>query len=136
MKEKVLFICKNNSARSQMAEGLLKHFYGEYYEVYSAGSLPTEVNPVAIEVMGEIGIDISVNESKSLEKFQGMNFGHVVTLCDEGSCPVFLGGKNFIHHGFKDPNAFNGSKDDKIALFRRVRDEIKVWIKTEFNRGK
>lgn len=132
MKKTVLFVCKNNSGRSQMAEGLLNHYYGEYYEAHSAGSSPSKINPLTIEVLAENDIDISRNQSKSLNKFQGMDFDYVVTLCDEGSCPVFLGGKNFIHHSFKDPREFTGSKDDKLILFRQLREEMKEWIINEF----
>lgn len=136
-KETVLFLCKNNSGRSQMAEALLEHLYREYYDVYSAGTDPSTVNPLTVEVMGEIGVDISENESKSLEKYQEMEFDYVVTLCGslKESCPVFVGAKQHIHHGFSDPREFKGTKTDKLACFRMIRDEIKEWIEKEFNKG-
>jgi len=135
MKEKVLFICKNNSGRSQMAEGLLKHYYEEYYEVYSAGSIPLTINPLTIEVMGEIGIDISDHESKSIEKFQKMDFDYIITLCspEEIYCPVFPNCKNLIHHQFTDPR-IKGTTPEKLVMLRRVRDEIKEWILKEFKK--
>lgn len=135
MKKKVLFICKNNSGRSQMAEGLLKHYYGEYYEVYSAGSIPSSINPLTIEVMSEIGIDISDHESKNLKKFQGMGFHYIITLCspEEISCPVFPDGKILIHYQFTDPRVM-GTTQEKLILLRTVRDEIKEWIIKEFKK--
>ncbi len=97
-KEKVLIICNHNSARSQIAEGLLKSLYGDYYDVYSAGSDPTTVNPYAIKVMAEIGVDISGNRSKSLKEFDGLEFDYVVTVCggDGQACPIFLWRKNLF----------------------------------------
>jgi arsenate reductase len=130
-KEKVLFICKNNSGRSQMAEGLLQHLYGEYYTAYSAGTDPKDVNPLTIRLMDEIGIDISGSESKSLDKFQGMEFDYVMTLCEKESCPVFPDAKKYIHHDFKDPAGFQ-NRNDKVELFREIRDEISAWIEKEF----
>lgn len=135
MKEKVLFICKNNSGRSQMAEGLLEHYYGEYYEVYSAGSIPSMINPLTIEVMSEIGVDISDHESKSLDKFQKMNFDYIITLCssEEIFCSVFPDGKNLIHRQFTDPRV-KGTNLEKLIMLRMVRDEIKEWIIHEFKK--
>jgi arsenate reductase len=132
--KKVLFICKNNSGRSQMAEALLKEIYGDYYKVYSGGSDPKEINPLTIEVLKELGIDISQKRSKSLSEFQGREFDYVVTLCGDGedSCPVFLDGKKYIHHGFTDPRSFTGDEKTRLDLFRSVRDEIKEWIEKEF----
>jgi arsenate reductase len=135
-KEKILFICTNNSARSQMAEGYLKHRYGEYYDVYSAGTAPTTVNPYAIKVMGEIGIDISNHYSKSLKEFEGMEFDQVITVCGgtDQACPFFPGGKIHTHQGFKDPAAFQGTENNKIKAFRKSRDEIISWIDEEFKK--
>jgi arsenate reductase len=135
LKEKVLIICNHNSARSQITEGLLKSLYGKYYEVYSAGSDPTTVNPYAIRVLAEIGIDISKNRSKSLKEFEGLEFDYVVTVCGRTgkSCPFFSGGKIYIHKSFEDPAEVDGTDSDKINAFRTTRDEIKVWIEKTFN---
>ncbi|MDO8869419.1 MAG: arsenate reductase ArsC [Methanobacteriaceae archaeon] len=133
-KKKVIFICKNNSGRSQLAEALLKNTYSNHYEVYSAGSEPLEINPLTIEVLREIGIDISQNKSKSLEKFQGHEFDYVVSLCDEGACPVFIGGKSHIHQGFPDPREFKGDDNTQLNSLRNLRDNIQEWIKKEFSR--
>ena len=133
-KEKVLIICNHNSARSQIAEGLLKSLYGEYYDVYSAGNNPTNVNPFAIKVMAEIGIDISENRSKSLKEFEGLEFDYVVTVCGgEGqACPFFSGGKTYLHESFEDPTAVYGTDKEKTDAFKRIRDEINVWIEKTF----
>jgi len=134
LKETVLIICNHNSARSQIAEGLLKSLFGEYYEVYSAGSDPTIVNPYAIEVMIEIGVDISKNRSKSLKEFDGLEFDYVVTVCggDSQTCPFFSEGKTYLHERFEDPTKVNGTDQEKIDAFRRTRDEIKRWIEKTF----
>jgi arsenate reductase len=133
MKQKVLFICTHNSARSQMAEALLRTLYGNYYEAFSAGIEPSSINPYAVEVMKELGIDLSTHRSKSIEEFQGMIFDIVVTVCDnaKGACPFFPG-KKVIHKGFDDPAILNGPIEDTLDVFRRVRDEIKDWIKKTF----
>jgi len=135
MKEKVLFICTHNSCRSQMAEGLLRHLYGDHYESYSAGLEVTDVNPYAIKVMGELGIDISSQRSKSIEEFRGMVFDYVVTVCDSAreKCPFFPG-KKVIHKSFEDPAGFTGEEDEVLEVFRRVRDEIKNWIVETFGK--
>jgi len=133
-KRKVLFLCTHNSARSQMAEGILRNLYGDKFEVFSAGTEPSRVNPYAIRAMQEIGIDISENTSKSTEGFQGMNIDYVVTVCDRAkeSCPTFPGAKHNIRKGFIDPSKFRG-KDEEILLgFRQIRDEIRGWIQKEF----
>lgn len=129
-KKRVLFICTHNSARSQMAEGLLKALYGDRYEVYSAGTYPTVVNPYAIKVMSEIGIDISEYKSKSIEDFIGMNIDYVVTVCDRAkeTCPYFPGAKKYLHQSFEDPASYEGDEEEKLNKFRKVRDEIKEWI--------
>jgi arsenate reductase (thioredoxin) len=134
IKEKVLIICNHNSARSQIAEGLLKSLYGEYYDVYSAGSDPTTVNPYAIKVLAEIGADISKNRSKSLKEFEGLEFDYVVTVCggDSQACPFFSGGKTYLHESFEDPVEVDGTDQDKTDAFRKTRDEIKVWIENTF----
>jgi arsenate reductase len=132
-KKKILFICTHNSARSQMAEGIMKSLYGEYYDVYSASTDPSEVNPYAIQVMKEIGLDISKQRSKSLEEFRDFRFDYVITVCDQAkeSCPFFPGGV-IIHKGFKDPSQSSGTEDEILASFRKTRDEIKIWIKEAF----
>lgn len=133
-KKSVLFICKNNSGRSQMAEGLLKHIYGDKYDIYSAGSDPKGVNPLTIKIMAEIGIDISDHSSNHLNEYAGKEFDYVVTLCGNPDelCPVFLGGKKFIYHGFKDPATYYEDNLEKIDIFRLIRDEIKDWIENSF----
>ena len=112
-----------------MAEGIVKSQYGEYYDVYSAGTEPLEVNPYAIQVMKEIGLDISKQRSKSLEEFRDFRFDYIITVCDQAkeSCPFFPGGV-IMHKGFKDPSQYSGTEDEILASFRKTRDEIKIWI--------
>ena len=133
MKKRVLFLCTHNSARSQMAEGLLNAFYGDRYEGYSAGVTPTKVNPYVIKSMMEIGIDISRNRSKSIEEFRGENFKYVVTVFDSAreAC-LFFPGEEIIHKSFDDPSEFKGSEEEILKQVRRVRNEIKEWIKNTF----
>jgi arsenate reductase len=133
-KKKVVFLCTHNSARSQMAEGILRNLYGDRFEVFSAGTEPSMVNPYAIEAMQEIGIDMSAHSSKSMDKFDGMRIDYIVTVCDHAkeSCPTFPGAKHNIHKGFSDPSKFRG-KDEEILLgFKQVRDGIRSWIQKEF----
>jgi arsenate reductase (thioredoxin) len=134
MKKKVLFICTHNSARSQIAEGLLNYLYGSKYEAFSAGTKPSTVNPYAIKSMAEIGIDISMHRSKSIEEFSSTTFDCVVTVCDNAkeTCPFFPGGGKYIHKSFNDPSSFEGEDNNKLVVFRKVRDEIKDWIKRTF----
>jgi arsenate reductase len=134
MKKKVLFICTHNSARSQMAEGFLNALYGDKYEARSAGIEPAEVNPYAIKVMAEIGIDISKHLSKSIKEFRGQNFDYVATVCDHAkdTCPFFPG-EEILHKGFKDPSEFKGNEDEILEKVRQVRDEITVWIEKTFD---
>lgn len=117
-----------------MAEGFLKSLYGDFYEVHSAGSDPVTLNPWAVKVMGEVDVDISQNRSKSLQEFAGVEFDYVVTVCGgEGEiCPFFTGGKKYIHQSFDDPTSFEGNDHEKIIFFRRIRDEIKEWLKDTF----
>ncbi len=129
MKKTILVICTGNSARSQMMEGLL-NFYGKgQITARSAGTIPSVVNPFAIKVMAEIGIDISHHHSKSIEEFQGEQFDLVITVCDSAkeSCPFFPG-KKVIHKSFHDPAALEGEDEEKTVLFRKVRDEELKWI--------
>jgi len=132
-KKTILFVCTHNSARSQMAEGLVNALYGDQYEAYSAGIEPFQVNPFAIDVMKEIGIDISRHESKSVEQFLDQEIDCVITVCDHANemCPFFPGGKKRVHKGFQDPTALTGSGEDKRIAFRRTRDEIRRWLDQE-----
>ena len=128
MKTKILILCTGNSCRSQMAEGFLKSFDNNL-EVYSAGTNPaTQVHPKAIQVMKEVGIDISGNYPKSVEKFLNESFDYVITVCDNAkeSCPVFTGevGKQ-LHIGFEDPAEAKGTEEEILSIFRKVRDQIK-----------
>ncbi len=120
-KKRVLFICTHNSARSQMAEGLLRAMYRDKYEVFSAGTHPTFVNPYAIKAMEEIGIDISSHYSKSVNEFLDMEIDYVVTVCDSAKeeCPYFPGGKYYVHRSFEDPSAVTGSSEEKLNAFRK-----------------
>jgi len=146
-KVKVLFLCTHNSARSQMAEGLLRHFYNEKYEVFSAGASPTRVNPFAVKVMAEIGIDISNHTSKSIEEFRNQDIDLVVSVCTSStrvacpfcSSPLTSGrpeiiettlprAKRYLQHGFSDPSEVDGGDEEKTVAFRRTRDDIKKWI--------
>ena len=126
-KKRVLILCTGNSARSQMAEGLLRADAGDRFEVASAGVEPSRVRPQAIEVMHEIGIDISNHRSKSVDEFGGQDFDYVITVCDNANerCPIFSGGTKRIHWSFDDPAAVEGDEDTKLKVFRRVRDEIR-----------
>jgi arsenate reductase len=134
MKKKILFICTHNSARSQMAEGYMRAKYGDRYEVSSGGTEPGRVNPMAIAVMKEIGIDMSGHRSKLIDEFYGKGIETVVTVCDSAqrTCPFFPGAKEEIHQGFTDPSAFTGTAEEILDGFRRVRDEIIRWIDTTF----
>ena len=124
--KRVLVLCTGNSARSQMAEGLLRELGGGRFEVHSAGTRPGGVRPEAIEAMREVGIDISGQRSKSVEEFAGQRFDAVITVCDNAreSCPVFPGRVERVHWSFEDPAAAEGDWDARLAVFRRVRDEI------------
>ena len=129
----VLFICVHNSARSQMAEGLVNALHPDRFEAVSGGTEATRVHPAAIKAMAEIGIDISGHRSKSIDEFMDRKFDVVVTVCDNAQtdCPFFPGGKEYIHNAFEDPAACAGTDDEVLACFRRSRDEIRAWIETE-----
>ena len=131
MKKRVLFLCTHNSARSQMAEGLLRKMAGDRFEVYSAGTEQTRVQPLAIEAMREIGIDISGHTSKTLDAFEGQSFDYVITVCDRAneSCPIFPGGTERIHWSFEDPTAATGTDEQKLRAFRTVRDAIQQRLR-------
>jgi arsenate reductase len=130
-KKRVLILCTGNSARSQMAEGLLRHLAGDLFEVESAGVEPSHVRPQAIEAMREIGIDISGNRSKPVDEFLGREFDYVITVCDNARerCPVFPGKSKRIHWSFDDPAAARGDERAVLAVFRRVRDEIRERLR-------
>jgi arsenate reductase (thioredoxin) len=130
---RVLFLCVHNSARSQMAEGMLRAWGGQGYEAASAGSVATEVRPLAIRAMAEIGIDITGQTSKTSDAFAGQTFDYAITVCDESreACPFFPGAARQLHWSFDDPSAATGSEDERLAAFRRVRDEIGARIRSE-----
>lgn len=133
-KPRVLFLCTGNSARSQMAEGLLREMAGERFEVLSAGTNPVGVNPLAIEAMQEIGIDISKHSSKSVKEFLGQPIEYVITVCDRAkeSCPIFPGTYKFLSWSLDDPASATGSHQEKLAVFRRIRDEISRNVESQF----
>lgn len=127
----MLILCTGNSARSQMAEGILRHDSNNNFDVESAGINPGSVRPEAIQVMQEIGIDISNHRSKSIDEFSGQDFDYVITVCDNARehCPIFPGKATHIHQSFEDPPPPGiGSDDERLAIFRRVRDEIREWL--------
>jgi arsenate reductase len=130
-KKRVLILCTGNSARSQMAEGLLRHDGGAKFEVSSAGTHPTKVRPEAIQVMREIGIDISGHRSKSVDEFAGQHFDFVITVCDNAreSCPVFPSTTQRIHWSLEDPAAVQGSEEQRLAAFRRIRDQLREYFR-------
>jgi arsenate reductase len=139
-KKKVLFLCTHNSARSQMAEGLLRGMYGDRFEAYSAGVETMVVDPRAVSVMREVGIDIIGQRSKSAEEFEDMTFDLAITVCDRAkqACPIcstYLDlptrgpkAREVVHKSFEDPAAATGTEEEQMEVFRRVRDEIKEWI--------
>lgn len=131
MKKRVLFLCTHNSARSQMAEGLLRKMAGDRFEVFSAGTEKTRVQPLAIEAMLEIGIDISGHTSKTLDAFAGETFDYVITVCDRAneSCPVFPGATERIHWSFEDPTAATGTDEEKLRAFKTVRNAIQQRLR-------
>ena len=129
-KARVLFLCTHNSARSQMTEGFLRSLDGDRFEVASAGTEARGVNPLAVRVMAEVGIDISGQCSKTLDRFLDKRWDYVVTVCDSANeaCPVFPRAATRLHLSFDDPSAVRGTEDERLAVFRRVRDEIKTRI--------
>jgi arsenate reductase len=131
-KKRILILCTGNSARSQMAEGLLRHDAGDRFEVFSAGTKPSAVRPEATAVMREIGIDISGHRSKSVAEFEGQQFDYVLTVCDNAreSCPIFPGNVAVIHRNFEDPAALDAPGEQRLALFRRVRDELRHYLRS------
>lgn len=133
MKQRVLVLCTGNSARSQMAEGLLRSMGEGRLDVVSAGTHPTFVRPEAIAVMAEVGIDISGQRSKSAAEFEDQSFDLVLTVCDHAreSCPVYPGAKRLIHHSFEDPAQVAGTEEERLAAFRRVRNQMKAYFDAE-----
>lgn len=150
-KTKIIFLCTHNSARSQIAEGLLRHFYGDRYEVFSAGTSPTSVHPLSVKVMGEIKIDISKQYSKSIDVYSDVDLDLAVSVCKSSakticalcSSPLVMGKpevvnarlhktKHYLHHEFTDPSEVEGSEEEKLTAFRKVRDEMKDWIIKKF----
>ena len=131
-KPRVLFLCTGNSCRSQLAEGWLRHLAADRFESFSAGSKPAGfVHPLAIRAMAEVGVDIFGHRSKSLDEFAGHEFDLLITVCDDAreACPVFSGAKRQLHWGLDDPADAAGGDNEKMAVFRRIRDEIGVRIR-------
>jgi arsenate reductase len=131
-KQRVLILCTGHSARSQMAEALLAHDSGDRFEAASAGTNPSRVRPEAVAVMRELGIDISGNRSKHVDEFANQKFDYVLTVCDNAkeSCPIFPGQAIRIHQSFEDPAALDAPEPQRLALFRRVRDEMRAYLKS------
>jgi arsenate reductase len=128
MKKQVLFLCTGNSARSQMAEALVNHDLGDTWQAVSAGVAPTgHVHPLAIRVMSELGVSMVGHRSKAADEFRGVYLDLVVTVCDHAAetCPIWLGKGRVVHLGFPDPAAARGSEDERLAVFRQVRDDIR-----------
>ncbi len=134
MAYRVLFICTHNSARSQMAEGIANTLFPGRVEAYSAGTRPGTVHPLAIEVMAEIGTDISGNRSKHLDEFKDQRFDLAVTVCDGANeiCPFFSGAKDHEHAGFPDPSTVEGAHEERLAAFRTAREDITRFVRTRF----
>jgi arsenate reductase (thioredoxin) len=132
-RSRVLFLCTHNSARSQMAEGLLRQLAGDRFEVMSAGTEATHIRPLAIRAMDEIGIDISGQESKTLDRYLDEPFDYVITVCDDANeaCPFFPGAANRLHWSFEDPSRVESSEEERLAVFRSVRDRIRERIEDD-----
>lgn len=130
-KKQVLILCTGNSCRSQMAEGLINHFLGDHWAAYSAGTSPSGyVHPLAIQVMSDLGIDLSTNRSKSTEEFRNTEFDRVITVCDDAAenCPAWLGPGKVTHISFPDPAKATGSEEERLAVFIQVRDDIQQRV--------
>ena len=134
--KRILLLCTHNSCRSQMAEGLVNFYLGDRFQAFSAGTEATRVNPLASQVLAELGIDISGHRSKTLDEFVGEQFDYVITLCDSANeqCPLFFGGVKRVHIGFDDPSRLPGTPEEVLPEFRRVRDEIRHKL-TDFLTG-
>lgn len=133
-KKSILVLCTGNSARSQMAEGLLTHICGPAFDVYSAGTQPASVRPEAIKVLADIGLDISNNRSKSVDEFAEREIDYVLTVCDNAkeNCPYFPARTRLVHHAFDDPAGVTGDEATRFDAFRRVRDEIDAYLRGDF----
>ncbi len=133
MKQRVLFICTHNSARSQMAEGLLRNLAEDRFDVFSAGTEATQIRPLAIKAMRELGIDISRQQSKMLDRYLNEPFDMVITVCDTAAetCPIFPGAVQRRRWSFEDPSKATGSEAEQLAVYRRIRDEIRFRIENE-----
>ncbi len=131
---KILVLCTGNSCRSQMADGLLKEYF-KNFEIYSAGTKPEKVNPLAIRVMREIGVDISKNKSNHAKEYDNINFDFVFTVCNNAKeiCPVYPNAKKLIHQSFLDPANATGSEIEQLEVYRKVRDELKKYFISFFN---
>jgi arsenate reductase len=129
-RQRVLFLCTHNSARSQMAEGLLRAAAGDRFEVYSAGTVATAVRPEAVQVMAEIGVDIAGHQSKTVDRFSNEAFDWVITVCDAAAeaCPVFPGSARRLHWSLPDPGAVAGDPKRRLAAFREVRDRLRALV--------
>jgi len=136
MKKQVLFLCTGNSCRSQMADGIINHDFSTQIEAFSAGTEPHGLNPKAVQVMAEIGIDISANSSDHISKYDGQSFDYVITLCGDANekCPLFFGGVKRMHIGFDDPPKATGTEEEVLNVYRRVRDEIRQQLGDFFRR--
>ncbi|OHB32587.1 MAG: arsenate reductase [Desulfuromonadaceae bacterium GWC2_58_13] len=136
MPKKVLFLCTGNSCRSQMADGLVNHDFAGRIEAYSAGTEPHGLNPKAVRVMAEIGIDIGGNRSDHISRYEGQPFDYVITLCGDANerCPLFFGGTRRLHMGFDDPPKATGTEEEVLNVYRRVRDEIRTAMRDFFER--
>lgn len=134
MKQRVLFICVHNSARSQIAEALLRHLYGDRYEPFSAGTEAARVRPEALAVLAEAGIDATAHYSKRLDAFESERFDYAVTVCNEAAeaCPLFAGASRHLHWDLADPSRASGDEEERLALFRQTRDEIRRHIEETF----
>lgn len=135
-KEKVLFLCTHNSARSQIAEGMMRHLYNSRYDVFSAGTKPAGLNPYVVRAMEEQGIDMSAHSSKSVNELNETSFDYIVTVCDNAreACPYIPGGSKYLHHSFEDPSKLKGTDEEIMSGVRRIRDEIKEWLESVFSR--
>jgi len=136
VKKKVLFLCTGNSCRSQMADGIVNHDFAGRLEAFSAGTEPHGLNPKAVQVMAEIGMDISGNSSDHISKYEGQPFDYVITLCGDANekCPLFFGGVQRLHMGFEDPPKARGTEEEVMAVYRRVRDEIRQTMRAFFEK--
>ena len=137
MKKRVLFLCTHNSARSQMAEGLLRKLGGDQFEAFSAGTEATYVRPLAIRAMADLGIDISGQDSKTLDRYLNERFDAVITVCDQANevCPVFFGARERLHWSFPDPSRAEGTEEQQLEVYREVRDAIRERIEHELLRN-